>query len=143
MSHLTPQNIVEHLKQPQALSHLLKLEDFAEPDTLAEALAKAYKGKLKATQLRRFFHTLKDIERGTHGRREDESLPAEIRHQLLPIMPELAYARGRDLIPDDFYRLLRACLTVQKLPTVGDLRLLVNFLTAILAYHKFHEKDRS
>ncbi|MBN1877863.1 MAG: type III-A CRISPR-associated protein Csm2 [Anaerolineae bacterium] len=142
MPDLTPQNIVRHLEKPEALSRLLKLEDFAEPEKLADKLAQGYKDKLKATQLRRFFHTLKDIERGTRGYKDSDTLPAEIRNKLLPIMPELAYARGRDLIPDDFYRLLRVCLSVKKLPTIGDFRLLVSFLTAILAYHKFHEKGK-
>jgi CRISPR type III-A-associated protein Csm2 len=60
---------------------------------------------------------------------------------LLGIMPELAYARGRKLIPNKFYRIMKACLRNQSLVTVGDFRLFLEFLTAVLAYHKFREKS--
>ncbi len=56
------------------------------------------------------------------------------------LVPELAYARGRDLIPQKFYDLMRRCLSDPKLQTVGDFRRLAELLTALLAYHKYHEK---
>lgn len=141
MSTLTPQNIVETLEKHQGpLSAILHLEDFAEPGKLADGLAKGYRDRLKATQLRRFFHAIKNVERGMRGYRDEEPLPTEIRGRLLPLMPELAYAQGRGLIPRDFYGLMKACLSSQRLQTVGDFRLLTAFLTAILAYHKLYAK---
>ncbi len=140
MSTLTPQNILETLKHEGRLSEVLRLEDFAEPGKLADELANGYRDRLKATQLRRFFHAIKNIERGMRNKRDEEPLPREIRSQLLPLMPELAYAQGRNLIPRDFYDLMKASLSSQKLQTVGDFRLLTQFLTAILAYHKLYTK---
>lgn len=119
MSTLTPQNVVETLeKHSGPLSDVLSLESFAEPGKLADGLAKGYKDRLKATQLRRFFHAIKNVERGTRGHRDEDPMPAEIRSKLLPLMPELAYAQGRGLIPPDFYKLMKICLSSQKLQTV-------------------------
>lgn len=142
MAELTPQTILDVLQRDAPLSSILHLEDFAEPDKLADRLAREYTGSLKPTQLRRFFHAIKDVERDIRGLRDEEALPPNIRRQLLPLMPELAYARGRALIPENFYRLLKACLDSRRLRTVGDLRLLAQFLTAILAYHKLYESDK-
>jgi len=148
MSTMTSQNVVVTLEKHQGpLSAALRLEDFAEPGGLADQLATKWtdrrsKEQLKATQLRRFFHTIKKVERSLKGRRREDSqeLPASVRRDLLPVMPELAYARGRELIPNDFYLIMKTSLRPAMLETVGDFRLLVDFLTAILAYHKLHEK---
>lgn len=148
MATFTVNNVVSELqKQDDSLSKILQLEDFAEEGKLADNLAKHYLSdgdKLKATQLRRFFHAIKNIERGMKGKSgEDETaLPKSVRAELLPLLPELAYARGRGLIPDDFYQLLKTCLSSQKLKTVADFKRLVAFLTAIMAYHKFHEGQK-
>lgn len=142
MAELTSKNILEKLERGESLSSILRLEDFAEPGKLADQLAQEYRSSLKPTQLRRFFHAIKKVERDTRGKKDDAELPTETRRQLLPLMPELAYARGRGLIPGDFYRLLKACLDSNRLKTVGDLRLLTQFLTAILAYHKLYEKKQ-
>jgi CRISPR-associated protein Csm2 len=128
-------------KHAGPLSTVPSLEDF-EPGGLADELAKGYKGRLKATQLRRFFHAIKNIERGMRSYKDEDQLPAEIRGKLLPLIPELAYAQGRGLIPDDFYRLMKASLSSQKLQTVKDFRLLTEFLTAVLAYHKLYESKK-
>ncbi|MBN1935625.1 MAG: type III-A CRISPR-associated protein Csm2 [Anaerolineae bacterium] len=139
MPDLTPQNVIQELEhRTGSLSQALSIEDFAEPDKLADRLARSYKDRLKATQLRRFFHAIKSIERGMRGYKDEQSLPIEIRSKLLPLMPELAYARGRNLIPEDFYGLMKACLASKKLQTVGDFRRLTLFLTAVLAYHKLY-----
>jgi CRISPR-associated protein Csm2 len=140
MPTLTPNNVVAELsKRPEPLSQVLEVEDFAEPGYLADRLARDYKGRLKATQLRRVFHTIKDIERGLRGD-EKQPLAQKERARILPLLPELAYARGRDLIPQDFYDLMKACMSAGKLKTVGDFRRLTRFLEAILGYHKYYEK---
>lgn len=141
MNGLTPENVVERLKEHKGpLAEALRVEDFAEPGKLAEELVKRYKDRLKAAQLRRFFHTIKNIERRMRGRREDDALTDEDRQDVLRLLPELAYARGRDLIPGDFYELMKTCLGSGKMKTVRDFRRLAAFLTAILAYHKLHSK---
>ncbi|MDZ7379261.1 MAG: type III-A CRISPR-associated protein Csm2 [candidate division KSB1 bacterium] len=141
MSDLKPENVVERLKgHPGSLAEALRVEDFAEPGKLAEGLVKQYKDDLKAAQLRRFFHTIKNIERRMRGRSEDAPLTGEDREDVLRLLPELAYARGRNLIPGNFYELMKTCLGSEKLKTVKDFRRLAAFLTAILAYHKLYSK---
>jgi len=126
-------------KSKGGLAELLFIEDFAEPGKLADQLAKKYKNKLKTTQLRRIFHVIKAIERGMKGRKDEEPLNTNDRREILQLLPELAYARGRDLIPQDFYKLMSVCLSSAKQQKVKDFRTLSSFLTAILAYHKYYE----
>jgi CRISPR type III-A-associated protein Csm2 len=54
----------------------------------------------------------------------------------------LAYARGRDNIPHDFYQIMKFVLDFNKIQRVRDYRTLVHFLEAIVAYHKFRESRR-
>jgi CRISPR type III-A-associated protein Csm2 len=139
MPNLTPNNVVAELeRRSDTLSQVLQVQDFADRGDLADRLAKSYGEDLKATQLRRLFHTIKDIERRLS--REDRELTDEELTRILPLQYQLAYARGRRLIPQHFYELLRACMGGGKLKTVADFRRLTSFLEAILAYHKYYDK---
>lgn len=144
MVNLTKDNIIEMLeKQNKPLSEVLEPEDFAEPGKLADQLAREFiedRDNLKPTQLRKIFHALKDIERPLKGKEKDKDLSPEARNKIILLVPELAYATGRELIPKKFYRLMRILLSSEKLKTGNDLERVVQFLTAILAYHKYHEK---
>ncbi len=143
MPTLTAENIVTELKaRKQPLAQILDLEDFAEPGKLADGLAQEFRGELKPTQLRKVFAGIKDIARGMKGRTASDTLTKEDRSRILPLVPALAYARGRELIPEKFYNLMSTCLSNAKLNTVGDFQRLDEFLTAILAYQKFHEKSK-
>jgi CRISPR-associated protein Csm2 len=139
MAGFTPNNVVAELeRRSETLSQVLQVQDFAGTGDLADRLAQGYGKRLKATQLRRLFHTIKDIERGLP--REDRELTTGELTEILPLLPELAYARGRDLIPQDFYELMRACMGTSKLKRVADFRRLTRFLEAILGYHKYYDK---
>ncbi len=109
---------------------------------MADAFVKDKSVELKPTQLRRVFHALKEKERKFRGKNEGDILEAEDRREIYLLLPELAYARGRRLIPQNFYELMRLCLSSEKLKTIGDFRRLVQFVTAILAYHKYREKEK-
>jgi len=95
------------------------------------------KDRLKSTQLRKFFHALKDIERTYKTKKENDPFNFS---DVSPVLPELAYALGRELIPREFYDLMKECLSDRKLKTVKDYRRFIEFLTAILAYHKMHKE---
>ncbi len=125
------------LKQAGSLSALLKPEDFAEEDAVAAVLASD--SKLKPTQTRKIFHTIKQLENACRRKEAEESLDTETRMRLTLLNPELAYAAGRELIPVKFYEVLRLALSQDKLKTVEDLRRLSQFLTAIIAYQKLHD----
>lgn len=137
---LNSKNILNELKKPGTLKELLTPEQFAERGRVADELAREYVKEMKPTQLRKVFHALKEKERTFKGKNDEDELDSKSKSAIRLFIPELAYAHGRKLIPKGFYDLMCLCFGSDKLQKVGDLRVLMQFLTAILAYHKFHEK---
>ena len=134
----TMNELKRQLSQSGTLTKLLKPEEFALEGQVAADIAQRYKDELKPNQARRIFYTFKEIDRNTRHAGAEDDLSDDDRMRLTLLMPELAYAVGRDLIPREFYEVLRLCLQRDKLQTVGDLRRLVQFLSAVLAYQKFY-----
>lgn len=87
-------------------------------------------------------NTLKEKERMEGGKGEEAVLDKKTMDAIFLYLPDLAYARGRKLIPQEFYELMCLCLDPQRLKTVGDLKILLSFLTALLAYYKYREKEK-
>lgn len=119
----------------------LPTEDIAiKPDGLAyQFVTGEGAGKdLNSTQLRKIFHELKDYQRQIKLKKlgDKDVLPDKGRLALL--QANLAYARGRELIPNSFYELLVFCLRTERCKTKADFDRLVQLLEAILAYHKYH-----
>jgi CRISPR-associated protein Csm2 len=121
----------------------LKPIEFADPDGLADSLVQYFlseKKDLKATQLRKIFQSIKTIQRriepeiNKNATYKDKAFD---RNDVANVMVNLAYARGRRLIPDDFYTILTECLSRQKLQTNEDFIRVAEFTEAILAYYKF------
>jgi CRISPR type III-A-associated protein Csm2 len=137
---LTSSNILNELKKKGSLMELLTPEQFAGRGQVAEEIAKQYVKEMKPTQLRKVFHALKEKERAFKGKNDKEELDSKSKATIRLFIPELAYAHGRKLIPKGFYDLMSLCFGKDKLQKIGDLRVLMQFLTSILAYHKFHEK---
>jgi CRISPR-associated protein Csm2 len=135
----TISDLKRQLNQAGRLSTLLKPDEFAGDDQVAAYIAQHYKDDLKPNQTRRIFHTFKKIDRKTRREKGEAVLSQEDRTRLTLLAPEMAYAVGRELIPRDFYDVLSLCLQKDKLKTVKDLRRLVQFLSAILAYQKFYD----
>jgi CRISPR-associated protein Csm2 len=106
---------------------------YAEPGGLADAVVLSAGRDLKATQLRKIFHYIKNLQR--QFQKSDVGFN---RNKVALIMPSLAYAKGRRLIPDKFFDLLALCFGQAKCRTVEDFDSAANFLEAIMAYHKFH-----
>lgn len=141
---LTKENILKELKNQQGtLKDLLRPEQFAEPEQIADKIAESY--ELKPTQLRKVFHALKEKERmiRAKGLKDEDELDVSITTGIRLLLPEIAYARGRKLIPQEFYELMCVCLSSNKLKKVGDLKVLMEFLTAILAYHKYRKEIKT
>lgn len=130
------------LRQQGKLADLLAPADFAPEGLVADHLARDFKDKLNATQMRKVFHTIKRIERGLKGKLKEQPLGAEERSEISLLSPSLAYAVGRELLPKDFYDLMKTCLASDKMQTVEDFRRLTQLLTAILAYQKYHSKSK-
>ena len=133
--------VKQRIDSLKAMSEL-KPEEFCEEYGLADSLVrdKKFRDKLKPTQLRKIFQELKIISREVEHSVKEETDYQETfdRTKLLKLMPMLAYAVGRDLIPKDFYDLIKSCMSQQKLKTKGDFLSFFRFMEAILAFHKFH-----
>jgi CRISPR-associated protein Csm2 len=121
----------------------LEVTEFSEEDGLADSLVQYFvseRKELKATQLRKIFQAIKIIQRKIEPQIRKNSKVAEERFDrsaVAGLMVNLAYAKGRRLIPDDFYNILKQCLSQQKLQTNEDFMRVADFTEAILAYYKF------
>lgn len=109
----------------------IKPDDYAERDGWADVVAQ--NSDIKATQLRKVFHYVKDLKR--EFQKSDASFN---RAKVALLMPSLAYAYGRKHLPKEFYELLTLCFGQDKCKTASDFNSAADFLEAILAYHKFH-----
>ena len=101
-------------------------------DTIANKL-----GDMKTTQLRRFFGAVKDIE---HNLNVKSWKYVEAEFYLLK--PKLAYAKGRKLIPAEFYEVVKTSMNKVDVGNnedkIANYKMFVRFLESIVAYHKFY-----
>jgi CRISPR-associated protein Csm2 len=116
----------------------LKPRDFSEEGGDADILAQNFHD-LNPTQLRKVFGALKQVEIQNKAEPNDKLVDRSVINRLIP---ELAYARGRGLVPEEFYDLMKTCLSQTKMKTFGDLRRVIEFLTALLAYQKLRTRRR-
>ena len=130
------QDVQKYIKALPSIS-ALRPEDYAEKDGWADVVVRNSQG-LKATQLRKIFHYIKDLKREFQKSEGNFN-----RGKVALIMPSLAYAQGRNHIPKDFYELLALCFGQAKCKTAEDFESAVNFLEAIMAYHKFYNPKES
>jgi CRISPR-associated protein Csm2 len=129
------QPVIDRIKQLQRLSEL-EVQEFALEGGLADQVVQAIgTASLKPTQLHKVFHTLKTMQQEVK-KRANPSEPFDSA-ELLQLMPTLAYAVGRELIPKEFYQLLREVFDPKRLSTNADFLRAFEFVKAILAYHKY------
>jgi len=113
--------------------------EYANDTQVAALLALALTGKaskkleLKTAQLRRFFDPLKSIEQKLFIENKEWS---DVEGDFVLLAPKLAYAKGKELLPDLFYSLLKNCL--KRVNSKEDMKSLIQFLEAIVAYHKYY-----
>ncbi|MGC9517458.1 MAG: type III-A CRISPR-associated protein Csm2 [Methanomicrobiales archaeon] len=111
----------------------LKAKDFADEGGYADLVAKNSRD-LKTTQLRKFFGAIRDIEM------EKDWDHMETSFYLLK--PKLANSVGRKLIPQDFYQFMKVSMNKVDVGTeeekVKNFKKLVEFVEAVVAYHKFY-----
>lgn len=131
-------NILDVQRNIKALSSMSALlpEDYAEKNGWADVIAAS--SDIKATQLRKIFHYIKDLNR------EFQKSGANFnRAKVALLMPSLAYAQGRGHLPKDFFELLILCFGQDKCKTAQDFESAANFLEAIMAYHKYAHPTKS
>lgn len=125
--------------------HTIETTAFAEEYGLADSLVihlRKQRNPLKANQLRKVFQSIKNIERDLSPKiRKNSKVKEEDfnRADIATIMVNLAYARGRKLIPSDFYDILTQCLSHNQLKRNKDFIRLAEFVEAVLAYYKLRE----
>ena len=95
---------------------------------------------MNPTQLRRFFGPIKAIAEKYRYSTSDK-LDERDRRRILSLTPLIAYAVGRRLMSPGFFRILERCLTQQNLGP-RDAVCLGEFLTAVVAWHKFLNPSR-
>lgn len=92
---------------------------------------------MKTSQLRKVFSEIKRIELLIKGERDEAIFENS---DLLLLLPQMAYAKARDLIQPDFYEIIKLIIgkggNETKIKTVEDFRKFVELMTAIVAYHK-------
>jgi len=126
----TVEQVKDHIRGLNSMSEL-EPKYFAEEGGLADSLASGLGSGLKPTQLRKIFHAIKDMRRQVERQLEFD------RTELALIMPTLAYAAGRNLLPKDFYEVLKLCLGRERLRTKEDFLRTADFIEAVMAYHKY------
>ena len=127
--------VIQKINSLQSLNQL-DVKEIAKEGGYAEQVAKSLKD-LKTTQLRKLFGEIKENER-----KLNEKDWKDIEADFYMIRPNLAYAKARRLVPDDFFKLMSVCMS--KVDSGSDeqkkenYRRFVQFLEAIVAYHKYH-----
>lgn len=116
----------------------IKPKVYAGENGYAAIIAKELK-KLNSNQLRKFFGAVRNIEK----KNEEWS---DIEPELYLLKPKLAISLGRNLIPEDFFKVMNACLNKIDVGETDDddekkenFNNFVKFFEAIVAYHKYYE----
>ncbi|QEF94774.1 type III-A CRISPR-associated protein Csm2 [Methanothermobacter sp. KEPCO-1] len=112
----------------------LEVKKYADTGGYADIIAQANKN-LKTTQLRKFFGAIRNMEKNASSW---ENIEADF----YLLKPQLANARGRDLIPKGFYDIMMSIMDKvdrgDDKEKLENFRVFVSFLESIVAYHKFY-----
>jgi len=129
------QQIISAIKAKGSFGDVAVIE-FAPPEKWADTIAKDQ--DMKTTQLRKVFTSIKQIELRVKGEDDEKDFNDS---SLFMLVPHLAYAKARGFIKADFYELIKTIIgngQNGKIKKVKDFRRFSEFMTAIVAYHKFH-----
>lgn len=130
------------------IKSLERLDDLQEESILPEgAIADAFAQKIvkedvKTAQIRRFFNVVKSIQRNL----EDGQSWNSVKSDFYMLTPQFAYARGRELITENYYDFMTECLKkIDQGDEEGKKANLLKFASlfeAIVGYHKYYEKKK-
>ncbi|HHU68988.1 MAG TPA: type III-A CRISPR-associated protein Csm2 [Thermoanaerobacterales bacterium] len=129
-------DLISEINNADSLKKVFVPEDYALPNGWAHKTAESLsKDAMNSNQLRKIFTQLKTIEEKI-DRNKGNELTDEQRNQILLLMPQIAYAKGRNLIPWPFYNLMKECINPKKMKDKEDYKSFVSFYTAVVAYSK-------
>ncbi|AAB85570.1 MAG: CRISPR-associated protein Csm2 [Methanothermobacter sp.] len=132
MSDLTFEDVKKEISALDKLSDL-EAKKYADTGGYADVIARA--NNLKTTQLRKFFSAIRSMEKKADSWKSIEA-------DFYLLKPQLANARGRDLIPEGFYEVMKKMMDKVDRgdddEKIENFRVFVRFLESIVAYHKFY-----
>lgn len=135
----TIEDVTRRVQREGTLTDVLPRSEMAPAGGYADVVARRLaRENMKISQLRRFFGEIKGFQAKCRQQRRDGLETYELDEEFL-LLPEIAYAVGRDLVPEEFYDLVRTCIAEDKVQTIDDMERFIEFVTAIVAYHKHHE----
>ena len=116
----------------------LDIKSLANEGEYADTIAHKLKNiDMKTTQLRRFFGAVKEIETKLNGKSWED-----VEADFYLLKPKLAYAKGRKLIPSEFYEVVKTSMNKVDVGNskdkIANYKMFVKFLESVVAYHKFH-----
>lgn len=132
----TPEYTQKISKSGNPLSKDLTSEDIYLPDGKAAIIASEL-FKTSSNQVRKFYGMIKEAE---HFAENGEF--AKGKDKLYMIVPLAAYAFGRDLMDDNFYEFIKACIKKEKILSNDDIYTFSHFFESIVAYSKMKENKR-
>ena len=130
-------NILKKINELNMLKELNR-KTFADEGGYADKIASNRSLKyLKTTQLRKFFGAIKEMESNLKEGGWDQ-----VEGDFYLLKPKLANAKGRSLIPIEFYEFMKTCMSKVDVGSEKDkeenFRRFVEFLEAVVAYHKYY-----
>lgn len=136
-------DVIRELREEGPLRELLTPDRFAPTGKWADVVAQQLGDKMKVSQLRRFFGEIKRFQSRCQQKKREGDDDYELVDEYL-LLPEIAYAsarrvRGQPLVPRDFCTLVETCISDGKIEKVQDMKRFIEFMTAIVAYHKQYE----
>jgi CRISPR-associated protein Csm2 len=121
----------------------LSIKSMADENGYADKIAHTLRN-MKTAQLRRFFGAIKSIERTIEDEKSEKAWD-EVEAEFYLLKPKIAYAKGRKLIPEEFYQVLKVSLNKINIGSnedkIENFKIFVKFLESIVAYHKFYGGD--
>jgi len=137
------QDIIKEIGKLKNLDEL-DIEHIAMENGIAESFVQGLGEKLNTTQLRKFFDKIIRIQNQIRNQDQIQKNREAVRADFYMIRPSLAYAKGRKLIPNEFFELVDTCM--KKIPAENDEQTIKNYnrfvdlMKAIVAYAKYHGK---
>lgn len=143
--------LIREIKNANTLKDVFTPEKYALPGGWADSIASIIiiedskkkqennkkKASMNSNQLRKIFTQLKNIEKKLD---EKQKLDENLTNEILLLMPQIAYTRGRELISESFYNLLKECISSNKIMDKEDFKRFVKFYEAVIAYSKMYNK---
>jgi CRISPR type III-A-associated protein Csm2 len=126
------EEFINELNKKECFSEF-DLRDLIGPNGYADNIAASLKKQVKISQLRKFFSEIKEISK------IGESKPEEAQKKIWLLYPLIAYAEGRDVIPNNFANMLNKVLEkveAENCNKADDYKRLEDFMTALIAYFK-------